>query len=144
MTEENQRVFLLYFSGYNHSEIANMCKLTEGQVRYTINSLGQVWVNKYLKQEHKDKLVQLSSEGRNAQRVAEVMGKPWSRWLVVFVLNRLDSGTLAKLPEDVHNFRCSICGAQFQMTMKTAATNPDRICPEHDDRRETERRAKVQ
>lgn len=153
MNQKNQRIFLLYYSGYTWIEIGEAVKpkMTGNGVRSVIHKHGHEWVNEYLKMEYRLKLLKLSSEGKTSQEIADEM--KWNRWLVIFTLRRMDAklwpiGAALKrdtLTEDIsppkqYVLRCPICTAQFVNTTQQLLHNPDRICSTCEDRRVEDRR----
>jgi hypothetical protein len=168
MNEATQRIFLLYFTGYTQTEIAQQCDTTLYKVHRIISENGLEWVSKYLKQEYKDTLIALSQTRRSSEQIAEIMGKPWSRWLVLWTLKHIaiqikSDKILAKLNNpgvsttknvpahaevDVatnqkqYKIRCQRCSSEMSLTAIQMVANPDRLCQTCIDHRETDRRRK--
>lgn len=121
-----------------------MTNLTEHGIRSILKRYGDEWVANYLKLEHKQRILELSQEGKNSEQIAQAIG--WDRWLVTWTLRRLKTAEILRptttiIPESrTLELRCPICFKYFNATLPQLATNPDRICPACVDRRTGSRR----
>lgn len=144
MLAKYQRIFQLYFSQHSCEEVGRMMGISDHTVRSILLRYGEEWVANYLKLEHKQRLLELSQEGKNSEQIAKEM--KWSRWLVTWTLRRLLVTEILKptrtiIPESrALTFRCSVCSSNFIASLPELSTNPDRICPNCEDRRKGDRR----
>lgn len=128
MTEASQRVFRLYYSGHTVSEISRLCSMKVNQIRYIMDDQGEIYVREFLDTKQKDNLYALECKGYNSQRIAELLGAPWNKWMVLFTLKRMNGTTPEAEAEDEKTFRCGRCSGQFQMKNVEIADNPSRLC----------------
>lgn len=148
MNPRDIQIFNLFFTGFSQPEISEQLQIQKTTVGGTLNAHGMEWIENHLNNEYKIKITELSQNGHNSSKIASILGKPWNRYLVSFVTRKLS--TLAKVSaidhrptEDfskVNTYRCSLCSAPFPLSNTQAQLNPDRICDNHPDRRQDERR----
>lgn len=144
MNERANRALLLFFSGYTQGEIAVDLGTHISSVNALINAHGGEWVVKCLRDDHKQRILELASDKKNTQAIAEILGKPWNRYSVQFVLRKLrlfalkesndlrtrNSIKAKELATEIqHSFRCSRCGCEFRQSLKISKYNPDVLCP---------------
>lgn len=148
MNERSLQILNLFFTGYSQQEIATYLGIHKSSVNNELGQHGVEWVENYVKSEYKQRITDLVEKGKNSAEIASILGMPWNRHLVLFVVRKLQilskiSAVSSKSTEDfspLNTYRCMMCSRPFQMTNYQAQSNPDRICSNHEDRRNDERR----
>lgn len=144
MTPFADRVFLLFFSGMMQKDIATEVGSNPTYICNIMTRFGVEWIRDNLKTEHKQRILELKSQKKSSLEIAAILGRPWHRSSVEFILKRLVE--FNEIPSEVnrvrrrealveitetskHTFRCSFCSASFVMSLLQSNTNPDRLCP---------------
>lgn len=149
MELRNHDIFMKFFvDGDSQTKIARELGVSGVRVCTILNQHAADWIAFNINVDTKEQIAKLAAQGKNTVHIAEILGKPWNRYSIQFILKYLQvAQTIAQKPifeqepaPKLITLRCPIDNRPFQTTTIELKLNPDRLCPTCIDRRNDERR----